>query len=279
VEELQTPSDAGPMADVIARPVRLDYATVPRPDVSPLRLENVARGAAGLWLLVVAALILPLPIVLQIVVFGNSAEPPTAWQIVIGKTIEMMIVGAVALLLLRAHRLPPSSLGISPANPLRQLALAIPTLVAVYVVFVTTVLLLAFSPLGPGLEEEAQSRREFLNMLPIHDTFMSMLLLAPVAVHEELLFRGLLIPVLRRVSGSWLVSVVIASAIFGALHIDQGPVAIAQIFAVGVTFAVAFLLTRSLLAVIVAHYLFDFLQFQLARVLLPALDAAAGSAT
>jgi membrane protease YdiL (CAAX protease family) len=70
----------------------------------------------------------------------------------------------------------------------------------------------------------------------------------------------------------WTGAILLSSALFASLHIAQGWLGIVQIFPVGLALAVFFVLTRSLTAVILAHFLFDLVQTQLARLLWPALE-------
>ena len=73
--------------------------------------------------------------------------------------------------------------------------------------------------------------------------------------------------------GSWSAAIVISSAIFAVLHFDQGWIGVIQIMGVGTVFAVFFVLSRSLSAVVIAHFTFNFLQFQMMR-LIPLQQAA-----
>jgi len=61
--------------------------------------------------------------------------------------------------------------------------------------------------------------------------------------------------------------VLISSLVFAALHIDQGLAGVFQVLGVSVVLALAFILTRSLCVVTIAHFAFNFLQFQLMRVI------------
>ena len=126
--------------------------------------------------------------------------------------------------------------------------------------------------LRPELQGDLMRRREFMQQIPLQSLGQMVLLLIPVAIHEELLFRGLLIPYLRRVGCGWTGAILLSSALFASLHIAQGWLGIVQIFPVGLALAVFFVLTRSLTAVILAHFLFDLVQTQLARLLWPALE-------
>jgi membrane protease YdiL (CAAX protease family) len=111
-----------------------------------------------------------------------------------------------------------------------------------------------------------------LELLPVHSLGLTIALMVPVAVHEELIFRGLLLPYLRRIGWPWWLAIAASSGTFAVLHVAQGWLAIIQVFGISVVLATFFVLSRSLLSVIAAHFLFDVLQTQLARVLLPHIE-------
>jgi len=73
----------------------------------------------------------------------------------------------------------------------------------------------------------------------------------------------------RRVLGSWWWAGLVSASLFAGLHVfHQGVLAgMIQIFGVGVVLTVFFIVSRSLLAVTIAHFLFDFVQFQVIRML------------
>ncbi|KTG09683.1 hypothetical protein AUR64_08555 [Haloprofundus marisrubri] len=83
-----------------------------------------------------------------------------------------------------------------------------------------------------------------------------------IAGFEELLFRGALIGVLAAGFdiSPWLLAV-FSSIAFGLGHGAQGPVGILVTGAIGFVLAAAFVLTESLLVVVVAHYLVNALEF------------------
>ncbi|WP_224332533.1 CPBP family intramembrane glutamic endopeptidase [Haloprofundus halobius] len=83
-----------------------------------------------------------------------------------------------------------------------------------------------------------------------------------IAGFEELLFRGALVGVLSIGFGlsPWLLAV-LSSVAFGLGHGAQGPVGILVTGAIGFVLAAAFVLTESLLVVVVAHYLVNALEF------------------
>ena len=192
---------------------------------------------------------------------------------IVDKWTSALLALACAASLLRWHSLSPASFGLHVERFAAQTAWGIAALVAVYVAFglslvAVTILIAAV----PSLQQDLAARGEFLALLPVHDTLGAILLLIPVAIHEELLFRGLLLPYLRRVGCSWTAAVLVSAAIFASLHVTQGWLAIPQIFCVAVALGTVFVVSRSLSAVMIAHFLFDFLQLQLIRVLWPWLE-------
>lgn len=83
-------------------------------------------------------------------------------------------------------------------------------------------------------------------------------LLLAVAV-EELLFRGLLIGGFSVAINPWAMAVA-SSIIFGLMHSPQGTLGIIMTGLVGMLFGAVFILTGSLLTVIVAHFVVNLLQ-------------------
>ena len=83
-----------------------------------------------------------------------------------------------------------------------------------------------------------------------------------VAGFEELLFRGVLVGAFANGFGvsPW-VLVLASSVLFGVGHGAQGRLGVLVTAALGVVFGVAFVLTDSLLVVVVAHYLVNALEF------------------
>jgi membrane protease YdiL (CAAX protease family) len=165
-------------------------------------------------------------------------------------------------------------------RPARQALWAGSALLAIYAVFLLFVVAITIVVLYyPELEKDDLARRiEFLKLMPANSTLEILLLLIPVAIEEELLFRGLLIPYLHRVGCTWTVAILISTAVFAVLHFNQGWLGIIQVFGVGAVLGTCFVLTRSLLAVVLAHFVFDFLQLQLARAVKPWLEEVSKAA-
>lgn len=280
----QRPADHAPNGVIAARPVRLDY-TPPAGKASPLSLPRIAQADAALDLALIVTVLLVLRMGLELIpplLFPEAAEtaprvhgPGFYAAITAVKCVDaLMAIGAAALFLYR-HRpkLSTASFGLQLDHFGRQVLWSLPTLAAVYAAFISTVIVVTLAvSLLPSLEEDVLERTEFFELLPLENIVASILLLIPVAIHEELLFRGLLIPYLRRVGCPWAVAILLSSAVFASLHFQQGWIAVVQIFFVGLALAVFFVASRSLLAVILAHFAFDLIQFQVVRFLLPTLQ-------
>lgn len=92
--------------------------------------------------------------------------------------------------------------------------------------------------------------------------FLFFVALPVVAGVEELLFRGVLVGALATGLGvsPWLLAVV-SSVGFGAAHTAQGAVGVAATTLLGFALAAVFLITDSLLAAAVAHYVVNAVEF------------------
>jgi membrane protease YdiL (CAAX protease family) len=83
-----------------------------------------------------------------------------------------------------------------------------------------------------------------------------------IGFYEELIFRGFLMPRLRRATGSWVLAVLITTVLFALLHLgDQAPEALLAITALSLSFSVVTILRHSIVPAIIAHALFDLFMF------------------
>jgi len=256
---------------IVARPVVRYARGLRRP--RPLELLGVSRGAAMLDVLLILFVAVLTPISLEVLAFVLSPQTAAGvrfdWTLVARKWIEALLLVALLVLLVHRHRLSAAAFGCRTRRLGGQLAWSLPALFGGYVVMLTIgVLLMSLS----GAEKDVAQRVEFLDRLPLDNLWITVLLLIAVAVHEELLFRALLIPLLRRIGLGWIGALLLSTALFAVLHVAQGWMAIAQVFGLGLVFGIVFVLSRSTLAVIIAHFAFDLIQFQVARLLLPWLQ-------
>ncbi len=269
-------------AVVVARPIGVPTARRPwlfdmwspgRP--RPLDLGDLPRSSAAwdLVLVLVAGLVAPLGLSFLFTLFGG--RPPleggdgAAWLLIADKWVDLILVLSLTAYLVYRGGVRPAAFGLQLDRFDRQLAWVPVGVAGVYaVLLVTTLVIGIFVLLFRDVQTDLQNRAEFLSALPVNDLGATLLLMAIVAAHEELLFRGLLIPYLRRIGCGWAGAVVLSAAIFGVLHITQGWIGAAQVTLLGVAFGVVFVLSRSLVPVILTHFIFNVIQTQIARVLM-----------
>ena len=263
-----------PSEPVQARPIHRArvQAVIPPPVPSPLELPTVPRRVALLdvGLVMLVGLVVPFGFQLVAVFWMSDASLDAAAipLLTIQKWFDGLLVAGLLAYLLMRQRLSPACFGLRLDRPLRQFLWMLGNLAATYAwVLATAVALLTLMFMFPEMEEDVMQRTEVVKRMPVNSYGWTILLLIPVAVHEEILFRGLLLPYLRRVTGSWPLAIAISSGMFAVLHVDQGVMGALQILGVGTVLAVFFVLSRSLIAVIVAHFVFNFLQFQFMRLL------------
>lgn len=254
---------------VAARP--LGWARVIAPQ-SDLQLPYVRRADAvlDLALIVLAAIVLPyLPGLLAPIGPDDIEMAEVGATVILQKWCEAGLAVGLFLYFVLRHRFRPASFGLRRDQLGLQALWGVGALAGMYIaLFATSILVVAIFVMFPAFEGELARRVEFVDTMPVHNLPATLILLVAVALHEELLFRGLLIPYLRRVLGGWWSAGLISALIFAALHVPhQGLLGGAQIFSIGVILAFFFILSRSLLAVTIAHLLFDLFQFQLMRIL------------
>lgn len=261
---MEPPNSPLPPDVIAARPLRAAR-------VRPLDLSTMPRRDAALDLGLALLLTLVSPLMLTVAI-GADVPGFTADMgglLVIGKWFDALLIIALLAYLLYRHRLPPEALGLQLTRPLRQVAWAIPTFVAIYVAMAPMVLtILVLVMFFPGLVADLQQRVEFISVLP-RKPGQLVPLLAAVSIHEELLFRVLLVPYLRRLMGSWTLAVLTSSALFAILHLSQGWLGALQVFSVGAMLGLFFVLSRSALAVMLAHFGFNGLQLLLFQAVAP----------
>ncbi|WP_117592273.1 CPBP family glutamic-type intramembrane protease [Haloprofundus halophilus] len=155
--------------------------------------------------------------------------------------------------------IPASAFGVTAATTdLAALGLGVAFGVGLYVLNEAAAMVGERFDLGGG-----EALREALAPDSVGGWAVLLLVVLPViAGFEELLFRGALIGVLSTGFGlsPWLLAL-LSSVAFGLGHGAQGPVGVLVTGAIGFVLAAAFVLTESLLVVVVAHYLVNALEF------------------
>ncbi len=266
---------------VAARPV-----VAPAAPVDVLKLEWVSRPAAVVALLAAVLLLVALPfwplLFAALSLTPEGAQPGEDLEfdvslLLVDKVIWLGWSAVVIVVLASVLRLPRAAIGFKPLRSASdygwELLYAIGGLIACYVTLALTLLLIIpiFLFWEGGATEDVRQRVDLFESLPLGDWSFVFVFLPLVAIHEELVFRSVLLPLARRAVGSWTGAIIIGAVLFGALHVSQGLLGMLTTTLLGVTFGVVFVYTRSVWNVMLSHFLFNFLQFQFINRVLPEL--------
>ncbi len=253
---------------VLARPVRLAYAPPPPPGANPLLLMRISPWDAGLDVALIVMVTLGLPLIGAILTFGAPAPDPTAAPqpvSAVGKWFDAAVMCGLAAYLCLRHRLPAASVGLRRSGVGVQMLWGVATMAGAYGWMIASVIIIMpIAALMPWVQEDLLHRQEMFQLIPMGDPWAQVVLLIAVVIHEELWFRGLLLTYVRRLTGSWWIAVPATSLLFGLLHLPQGFIGALQVAGLSVVLCLFFIRTRSLIAVMLGHFLFNFIQLQLA---------------
>jgi len=245
------------------------YGNVPVPPpglIPPPVGIGPERVPWGFWDVVVAALPLIFSFLLAVLVHflpsstGTPAsETPTSTRVLVANTVVGLVIYAVILLLIwlvtvRKYRVGWSALGVR-RPPGVYFALVIPILVGMYIgaALVSALIVKLFY----GGKAENPQVKDLTGGGGFSWTSLILALItasivAPII--EELLFRGVLYGWLRT-RWSAVGGVILSAALFSAAHAI--PLILASIFVVGLTLAIVYEKTKSTLATMTLHSLFN----------------------
>lgn len=264
---------------VLARPIGLAYAPPPPPGANPLLLQPISPWNAGLDAGLILMVTLGLPLVAALLTFG-AATPETAPAApepvsALGKWIDAGVMCGLAAYLCLRHRLPAASVGLRFDGIAWQSLWGLATMAGCYGWMIASVIIITpIAALMPWLQQDLLHREEMFQLIPMGDPWAQVVLLIAVVIHEELWFRGLLLTYARRLTGSWWIAVPATSLLFGMLHLPQGFIGALQVAGLSVVLSLFFIRTRSLIAVMLGHFLFNFIQLQLAPLMLKLAEQA-----
>jgi membrane protease YdiL (CAAX protease family) len=146
------------------------------------------------------------------------------------------------------------SLGLSAANGIRELLLGI----LLYIPFTFFVRLLAHALQLAGIPLPQKPPMFLIPHNPAQ-TVLAIVFLVVVAVTEETLFRGYLLLRFRQLLTNTPAAVFLSAVIFSIGHGYQGVAGVIAVGTMGVVFALIYLWRQSLLAVMMIHFLQDFM--------------------
>jgi len=118
--------------------------------------------------------------------------------------------------------------------------------------------------LWPDIEDPGENARRIMAFIPKLKPWQFVPLAALIGIYEELIFRGFLMPRLRRALGGWTLAVILTTTVFTALHaIEQTRAALIVVAILSLIFSLVTIWRRSIVPAIVAHGLFNLSQFLL----------------
>ena len=118
-----------------------------------------------------------------------------------------------------------------------------------------------------GLSGPSTTPPSFLQEKGIAEDFLAVLLVAVVAVAEESIFRGYLLLRFQGALRNTVAAVLLSSIIFAVGHGYEGSAGLLTVGVMGAVFAIIYLWRGSLIAVIVMHFLQDFISVVLVPLL------------
>jgi membrane protease YdiL (CAAX protease family) len=203
---------------------------------------------------VIALLVLASPFYLND--FANIYIEDWRWWLFVDYTSVKLLPLLVVLWLIRVRHLPAAELGL-----VRQ---SLPSFLAAFLLVTLAGTLMdqnAYSLIDklPGYRSLASPVPE-IESLAWNWIDLTLGLVA-VGVFEELVFRGYMYAFLRRYTQSRLAIVLVSSVAFGLIHWSAGLHVVLVASAIGAMLMVAYMITKSLPAIMLAHAAVDFIDF------------------
>lgn len=247
-----------------ARPITVfSYAPeFPRP-LPEFPLIEMRRGAAavdlGVIVLLMAAFLF-LTILTFIVLARLGIVDPRSGPSAAEMFLPVAANGAFSLIavfaMIRIRRQTPAAIGLK-RRPLHVIAVG--ALVALPVCFLCGFIAnMTFVALSQtSMETFVEERAEFLGEIGKIPLGWIVPVSVFVGIYEEILFRGFILSRLCALFRSRAAPIVISSAVFGALHFDQGLAGMIQTGVIGLVMAIVVTTTKSLWPAIIAHASID----------------------
>jgi|CXWL01.1.fsa_nt_gi membrane protease YdiL (CAAX protease family) len=262
----------------LARPVGATVETSPPPPPDPrdeILLLSHSRRAVMADILLFVVLFLPLSLVGELAigsvyraVMADRFSDEDSLTSAVARAALFPAIGwralaatAVGVWLTRRRGLSFRSVGLTLRRFWPNLLWGITAFAVIMVAAIVSGLLI--QALFPALSREFEKNAQLImDAVPkVSPAFFFCVCLA-IGYYEELVFRGILMPRLRRATGSWTVAVVGSSAVFVALHLmDQAPAALLAVGSLSLIFSIVTIWRSSLVPAIFAHALFDFVMF------------------
>ncbi len=259
---MQNTTEGGDNPIPAARPIAVVSYTVQPPRPLPeFPLIEMKRSAAAVDLGVITIVLPATSICLTIFALGildatGIVDPysPAAMFLPVAPIGTVSLIAVFAMI--RIRRQTPAAIGLK-RGPLHIVVLG--ALAAIPVCFLCGLIAnMVFVALSTtSMDTFVEERAEFLSEIGSIPLGWILPVSVFVGIYEEILFRGFILSRLCALFRSRAAPIVLSSAVFGALHFDQGLAGMIQTGVVGLVMAIVVTTTKSLWPAIIAHASID----------------------
>jgi len=196
------------------------------------------------------------------ILFSRVPMSDPRWYSVLGTASvgTLLIVACFVMMRIAGHK--PISIGWTREDLALNIAIGLGALVATYIVFFSSIFAATF--VFPELLTETPAAQEAIEKnFPPMRLYWVLPLTILVAFWEEIVFRGFLLTRLNAIFRRWWLTIVLASAMFGAIHVYEGLLAVVIISSLALVMGTLFVWRRSLVPSIVLHFLHNLCIFVL----------------
>jgi len=201
-----------------------------------------------------------------IIITGYALSYPgmlTNWIVASRELLLLLAAATLILLIVKGEKRGLDSVGLHNRHWGKSLLLSLFILVTSSLVAFGCLLLLNAVGVSYGQGGEANRYNDI-------SLWVITLMVMRAGFVEEFFYRGYIMERLAELTGRWIVYFLLPAVIFGLLHFRQGLGGVLIAFVLGLVFAVFYWKYRDLKAVIIAHFLVDFIP----NVLLPLFQMA-----
>jgi len=178
------------------------------------------------------------------------------WYELIATVLVAVILVGLCFGMVRLDGHPLATIGWRWENLSVDIALGVGATVMTYLLLICGgVVLILLRP--DLLEDQTQAQRAIEASLPRMSLSRLVLVMAFVAVWEEIVFRGFLLTRLKAIVRRWWLAIPLGAGLFALMHAYEGPLAMGVVGALGVLLGSLFVWRRSLAPAIVFHLLFN----------------------
>lgn len=237
-------------AYALASYLRSGSATSP----APYRVRSSAATAGGsgrLYLLSLFLLVVPF----FLNDFANIYVTDWRLWLVIDYLAVKLFPLIVVVWLIRTGKMRPVEFGLTPQPPGSFVIVFLIAALAGTFIDQNGILLFGSLPGYPALGRIPVIENRFWNWVDLTSGLIM------VGFFEELVFRGYIYRVFSRYTENRLVIVPVSAVVFGLIHWSGGSVQVLTATAVGALFMILYIRTRSLPAVMLAHFAVNFIDF------------------